>query len=633
MLQNPLPTIVASLLLFPLFVESYLLSRLWRNNPGLEAECDGDCRYSMSCLPMELVLVTGTNNEYGNGIGVHDDPPDIPFGPVVNDPSCGVPTISSRRIVGGSEAGFGNFPWQALIRIGTSRCGGALISPYYVVTAGHCINSAKASSIRVYLGEYTLYRRIEPLPREKYGVSEIELHPYYRFTPQADRYDVALLRLNTRNEVYKEGTIGTVAGWGALSPTSTIRPNKLQAVDKGIHVRIFSDMFCAGYKEGKRDACQGDSGGPLVVKDIRKGRWVLIGLVSAGYSCAKAGQPGIYHQISKTLPLIFALILVSSLKFTTTSFLDDPELSSHCRSQGGTCGPMLSCLLKMGFVAGSCGGVFSVCCAQPSTVSRWIRENNHGSNHIGGGDSSSQYRSNHKKIKFLGSRYGPVVNDPHCGRPVELTANRRVLDGKPAGFGSFPWQALIRIGKGKNVGGVTRAVVHPRFQFSPAADRYDVAVLTIDRPVQYAPHIAPICLPEAGRDPAPGTNAYVAGWGALIPDDVAGPLIPFLLPEIKRPSVLQVVNVPVLDNERCETWHKDKGFNIKIWPEMGVCWISAGGKGFLQRRLRWTFNGTTKRWSMGTRWDRISWVFLWKARTTWYLSSHIFYLRLGDILC
>ncbi|XP_040583953.1 serine protease 33 [Lepeophtheirus salmonis] len=328
-----------------------------------------------------------------------------------------------------------------------------------------------------------------------------------------------------------------------------------------------------------------------------------------------------FHHVH-SLPLIFALILVSSLKFTTTSFLDDPELSSHCRSQGGTCGPMLSCLLKMGFVAGSCGGVFSVCCAQPSTVSRWIRENNHGSNHIGGGDSSSQYRSNHKKIKFLGSRYGPVVNDPHCGRPVELTANRRVLDGKPAGFGSFPWQALIRIGKGK-CGGVlinrrhvvtaghcvknkplssltvtlgeyhlklanepypsekfrvTRAVVHPRFQFSPAADRYDVAVLTIDRPVQYAPHIAPICLPEAGRDPAPGTNAYVAGWGALIPDDVAGPLIPFLLPEIKRPSVLQVVNVPVLDNERCETWHKDKGFNIKIWPEMVCAGYRQGGK-------------------------------------------------------
>ncbi len=87
---------------------------------------------------------------------------------------------------------------------------------------------------------------------------------------------------------------------------------------------------------------------------------------------------------------------------------------------------------------------------------------------------------------------------------------------------------------------VSRAVVHPKFQFSPAADRYDVAVLTLSRPVGYAPHISPICLPEAGRDPEPGTTAYVAGWGALIPDDVSGPLIQFLVPEIKRPSVLQV---------------------------------------------------------------------------------------------
>jgi len=84
-----------------------------------------------------------------------------------------------------------------------------------------------------------------------------------------------------------------------------------------------------------------------------------------------------------------------------------------------------------------------------------------------------------------------------------------------------------------------RSVVHPNFKFSPAADRFDVAVLRLDRPVQYAPHIAPICLPEAGRDPAPGTQAYVAGWGAMIPDDASGPLISILVPEIKRPSVLQ----------------------------------------------------------------------------------------------
>ena len=27
---------------------------------------------------------------------------------------------------------------------------------------------------------------------------------------------------------------------------------------------------------------------------------------------------------------------------------------------------------------------------------------------------------------------------------------------------------------------------------------------------------------KVGRDPSPGTQAYVAGWGALIPEDVTG---------------------------------------------------------------------------------------------------------------
>ena len=56
--------------------------------------------------------------------------PDLNWGPVVSDNQCGVSAVrrsfAQRRIVGGDEAGFGTFPWQAYIRIGTSRCGGSL---------------------------------------------------------------------------------------------------------------------------------------------------------------------------------------------------------------------------------------------------------------------------------------------------------------------------------------------------------------------------------------------------------------------------------------------------------------------------------------------------------------------------
>ncbi len=58
------------------------------------------------------------------------------------------------------------------------------------------------------------------------------------------------------------------------------------------------------------------------------------------------------------------------------------------------------------------------------------------------------------------SKFGPVINDPQCGQHLgggrlgsfPPGANRRVLDGQPAGFGSFPWQALIRWVRG-GVGG------------------------------------------------------------------------------------------------------------------------------------------------------------------------------------
>lgn len=44
-----------------------------------------------------------------------------------NDPECGRVHVSRRRVVGGADAGFGQFPWQALVYVGRDRCGGALV--------------------------------------------------------------------------------------------------------------------------------------------------------------------------------------------------------------------------------------------------------------------------------------------------------------------------------------------------------------------------------------------------------------------------------------------------------------------------------------------------------------------------
>ncbi|XP_073964654.1 uncharacterized protein isoform X2 [Choristoneura fumiferana] len=258
----------------------------------------------------------------------------ISYGPVINDESCGIAVgkqTAQRRIVGGDDAGFGTFPWQAYIRIGSSRCGGSLISRRHVVTAGHCVARAQPRHVRVTLGDYVINSAAEPLPAYTFGVRGIKVHPLFKFTPQADRFDVAVLTLD-RNVHYMPhiapiclpergsdflGQYGWAAGWGALSPGSRLRPRTLQAVDvpvldnrvcerwhraNGINVVIYPEMLCAGYRGGGKDSCQGDSGGPLMLE--RAGRWYLIGVVSAGYSCASRGQPGIYHRVAHTVDWI-----------------------------------------------------------------------------------------------------------------------------------------------------------------------------------------------------------------------------------------------------------------------------------------------------------------------------------------
>lgn len=73
--------------------------------------------------------------------------------------------------------------------------------------------------------------------------------------------------------------------------------------------------------------------------------------------------------------------------------------------------------------------------------------------------------------------------------------------------------------------GVAKKVVHPKYNFFTY--EYDLALVRLDNPLEFAPHIAPICLP-ASDDLLIGENATVTGWGRLS----EGGTLPSVLQEV-----------------------------------------------------------------------------------------------------
>ncbi|XP_023946218.2 serine proteinase stubble [Bicyclus anynana] len=195
-----------------------------------------------------------------------------------------------------------------------------------------------------------------------------------------------------------------------------------------------------------------------------------------------------------------------------------------------------------------------------------------------------------------------------CGR--RMWPQARIVGGAKSGFGQWPWQIslrqfrtstylhkcgaallnenwaitaahcvervppsdlLVRLGEydlaneEEPYGFAERRVQivasHPHFD--PATFEYDLALLRFYEPVTFQPNILPVCVPD-DDDNYVGRTAYVTGWGRLYDE---GPL----------PSVLQEVEVPVINNTACEAMYLAAGYNEHI-PNIFICagWRQGG---------------------------------------------------------
>ncbi|MFN7729724.1 MAG: S1 family serine peptidase [Bdellovibrio sp.] len=222
-----------------------------------------------------------------------------------------------QKIVGGTEASIGEFPFIVSLQQGSSHfCGGSLIKKDWVLTAAHCVKGGTVSKVVIGLHNRTDLKNAEAIKPKR-----IIAHPQYN--SRTMDYDYALIQLARESsytpvdvnaddlEKAAPGLLLTTAGWGATSEGSYSLPNLLQKVEvpfvtKTECLKAYADvtdrMICAGLDTGGKDSCQGDSGGPLIARNGSD--FTLVGVVSWGEGCARPNKYGVYSSVSAVIPWI-----------------------------------------------------------------------------------------------------------------------------------------------------------------------------------------------------------------------------------------------------------------------------------------------------------------------------------------
>ncbi|XP_017464128.1 PREDICTED: chymotrypsin-1-like [Rhagoletis zephyria] len=214
------------------------------------------------------------------------------------------------RIIGGYAIEKGVAPYQASIQntFGEHVCGGSIIAPQWILTAGHCMDWPK-KYLKIITGTVEWQN-----PGAVYLVDDIKVHCLYN-TPMYHN-DIALVRLTepivfdnytaavqlATNNTLQDGDDLVLTGWGSQkawgNAINTLNKVSLEYLNytectKSVKNSKFlgNGHICTSTKSGK-GACSYDSGGPLV--DANQ---VQVGVVNGGEPCA-LGYPDTFASVS-----------------------------------------------------------------------------------------------------------------------------------------------------------------------------------------------------------------------------------------------------------------------------------------------------------------------------------------------
>ncbi|KAL2096310.1 hypothetical protein ACEWY4_008458 [Coilia grayii] len=124
---------------------------------------------------------------------------------------------------------------------------------------------------------------------------------------------------------------------------------------------------------------------------------------------------------------------------------------------------------------------------------------------------------------------------------------------------------------------VAQLILHPRFD--PRNYNHDIALLRLARPAPPTPHTRPLCLPPPWHEgqppvPPPHTLGLVAGWGVVAGNGSAGAGEG----EGGVSDVLRYVKLPVVEQTECESSYAARSHSYNISSGMFCAGFYEGGR-------------------------------------------------------